>query len=117
MFISKGGGNTVTIENSKERIDFQINGSKWWVISMAGLVDAWNCKAYTKGKNLDPFWYAASWFNYVQPQLALTRFYGCNVFMTIQNPGEIIYVPSHCKYSNYAVEDSFSFAKLMQTSG
>ena len=37
--------------------------------------------------------------------------------MTIQNPGEIIYIPSHCKYSNYAIEDSFSFIKLMQTTG
>ena len=45
------------------------------------------------------------------------RYYGRFVYMTIQNPGEIIYIPSHCKYSNYAVEDSFSFIKLMQTTG
>ena len=32
--------------------------------------------------------------------------------MTLQNPGEIIYVPSDTKRACYAIEDSFSVVKL-----
>jgi len=125
-FISKGSGNMGKFETSKEKFDFLINGTKWWAISTAGVADAWSCHhfinevtTYLPNSNtgvqnyLDPFWYAASWFNYIQPQLALTRYYGHYVYMTIQNPGEIIYIPSHCKYSNYAIDDSFSLQKVI----
>ena len=37
--------------------------------------------------------------------------------MTIQNPGEIIYIPSKCKYTNYAIEDSYSMVKSLQSTG
>ena len=47
-FISKGGGKTNAFENFNERLDFQINGTKWWVISVAGPSDAWNCKEFIK---------------------------------------------------------------------
>ena len=32
--------------------------------------------------------------------------------MTLQNPGDIIYVPSGTKRASYAVEDSFSVIKF-----
>lgn len=112
-FISKGGGQDIMLGASKERFSLQINGTKWWVISVPGLVDPWQCSTY----DLDPFWLTASWFNSIQPQLVSTRYYGRKVSMTIQNPGEIIYIPSNCKYTNYAIEDSYSMVKSLQSTG
>ena len=73
----------VKFETAKEKFDFLVNGTKWWVISIVGVTDSWSCREYLVEDttnvhefvriHLDPFWYAASWFNYVQPQLALTR--------------------------------------------
>ena len=59
--------------SSKERFSLQINGTKWWVISVPGLADPWQCSAYGGSLDLDPFWRTASWFDSVQPQLVSTR--------------------------------------------
>ena len=73
-FISRGGGRINFEEDrsniNENRFDIQVNGTKWWVISVAGLAERWHCKN-TNG--IDPFWYPASWFDWIQPQLCLTR--------------------------------------------
>ena len=46
--MSKGVGNMVKFETSKEKFDFLVNGTKWWVISTAGVTDPWSSREYIK---------------------------------------------------------------------
>ena len=79
-FTSQGGGLDIMFSSQKERFNQLINGSLLWVISVVGMADPWQCSSYgfdeSKGvyvTHIDPFWRSASWFDSVQPQLALTR--------------------------------------------
>ena len=62
-------------------------------------------------------WYTAQWFDWIQPQLCFATFYGQRITMTMQDPGDIIYVPSMSKHSAYAVQDSFSVTRKQLTLG
>ena len=115
-FKSEGRGKIIASMN-QESFFKQIDGTKWWVITPAGYNRNIKCvdysASYKKGETnvQEGFWETAAWFNQIQPQLCFKTYFGRQVIMTLQNPGDIIYVPPHCQYSYYSTKDSLSAFK------
>ena len=116
---TKGKGQILGWEEKHDSINFQVSGTKWWVIIPPGCLGlpmhcVWDYLSY---KEQNFHWKASAWFDSIQPQLYFTNFYGRPVIHAMQKPGDIIYLPSNSKFSSYAVEDSLEITKLMTTVG
>ena len=115
IYVSGGCGQHLNGQKM-DFFDIQIKGTKWWAIPPP-MARNYLCGGCTDLDDTDNFWTTNAWFDSIQPQLYFSRFYGREFSMTMQNPGDIIYVPYGQSPHFYAVEDSLSLTKQQITVG
>ena len=113
---TKGKGQVLTIDGTRDTFNVQVDGVKWWTIFPSGLTSSAMFQCSYDDDDIK-YWKASAWFNAIQPQLYFTEYFGKPVIHAMQHPGDILYLPSNSLFSTYAVEDSLDVAKHIKTVG
>lgn len=118
---TKGKGQVLGIDGTRDTFNVQVDGVKWWTIFPSGLSSSglFQCvyDDNIKHSRVGLHWKASAWFNTIQPQLYFTEYFGKPVIHAMQHPGDILYLPSNSLFSTYAVEDSLDVEKHLMTVG
>jgi len=89
-----------------------LTGRKWWtVIPYQAKTSEFTCDRACSHKSWGDGSNSYMWFNHVLPQIRDKKFYGKNVLEFVQEPGDVLYLPTGMPHSIFNIDDNVALTE------